>query len=96
MAVDLGQRPKTKWTIRDRVRANQRRNTWRIISSRIPISRFSSLWNWYSTGDRQRWEKLIRNWAVSNALTLIFIGVMFVITWIWILVAVTFFGGSLH
>jgi hypothetical protein len=38
----------------------------------------------------------LSKWAAKNCFTLIFVAFLFVLTWIWILAVVIFFGGGIH
>lgn len=70
-------------------------SSWTSLSLRISFRWISSLRYWYHSGRGQKMKYKVQAWAHENALTLIFISILFIITWIWILVAVAFFGGSL-
>lgn len=86
--VDIGQRHNT---LRDSKFGGVRAS----ISFRLPFRGISIMRNWYHTGRGQKMKEKIQQWAAANALTLVFISVLFAITWIWIFVANVFLGSGL-
>lgn len=79
----------------NRVRGNKRRGLRSYFSRRDILGWISSMRYWYHTGRGQKMKDKITDWATENALTLIFITLLFVIQSVWIFIAVAFFGGSI-
>lgn len=65
------------------------------LSLRVPFRWTGTLWHWYHTGRGTQMKDKLTDWASKNALTLAFILGLFIVTWVWIFIAVVFFGSSL-
>ena len=97
--VDMGQRSENSWTGDNWVRGNKRRDFKWYVPPRILAVWFGLVRNWNSPGHRQKRKEVkvhIKQQAFDNGVTLALITVLFILTWIWILIAVAFFGGRLH
>lgn len=67
-----------------------------VVPRRVPFRWFSSLRNWYSPDRRQTLKGRLQEWAKRNCFTLIFVLILFILTWLWILVVVTFYDGGIR
>ena len=68
-------------TIDPRSRVGERRVLWSYIPLRVPDSWARFVRNWRSPVGRQKVMTRLRAWAYNNALTLIFLSTMFIVTW---------------
>lgn len=64
-----------------RLRGNRRRGAWQAISLRVPHLGRGILRSFTDATVGPEMKKSIREWAHRRAYTLIFLSVMFVITW---------------
>ena len=85
--------PDDMWTLVDRSHIRNRRTTKRPFPLRVLNCWFGIVWNLNHPIQRSsmipKWcnEDSIRAWAHKHALSLIFLSVMFVVTWVVIVIA---------